>query len=99
MPLTFFFFGRGISDGCVRFINSDSETTRILPVKIPVYGGQFGNSVYHCALACEIAGFTLAGMEFGIECCACRLLDGLSSPDQTWFQKGAAIVSALAVWR
>ena len=93
----FFLFGRGISDGCVRFVNSDSETTRALPVKASVLGGQYNNSVESCAESCRFLGYPLAGMEFAVECCTCRLFDDLSFPDQNWLQKGAALVSAQAL--
>ena len=64
------FFGRGTSDGCVRFVNSDSNDVRTLTMQIT--GGL--NTVEYCLNTCKGYGYTSTGMEFGAECCMCRLL-------------------------
>lgn len=63
-------FGRASpADGCLRFVNSDSNEARTLSTLIT--GGL--NMVEYCLDACE--GFAFAGMEFGAECCTCRLFE------------------------
>ena len=77
-----FLFGRGTSDGCVRFVNSDSNTVRALTVQILGVYQKFRNSAEFCVSMCENSGYSVAGMEFALECRTCRLFDELSSPDQ-----------------
>ena len=59
--------------GRVRCANSDSTDARALSVQVSVIGGQYNNSVESCIEACGAGGFSLAGMEFALECCSCRL--------------------------
>ena len=68
-----FFVEYGTSEGRVRCANSDSTDARALSVQVSVIGGQYNNSVESCIEACGAGGFSLAGMEFALECCSCRL--------------------------
>ena len=55
------------------FVNSDTNDARILSQPKNVTGGQFLNSVETCIEACRVANYPYAGVEFGVECCTCRL--------------------------
>jgi hypothetical protein len=86
----------------VRFANSDSNDPSFLALKTTVNGGQYNNSVESCVEACGAAGYNLAGVEFGLECCTCfhfvTLMD-FSSPDQTLLLKGVTITVPRVVSR
>jgi hypothetical protein len=87
-----FLFGNGTSDGCVRFVNSDSNDARalIVPMTDSVIGSK---TVENCVKACGVAGYTIAGLELAQECCTCRIFDELSSPDNTSLLKGVTLFS------
>jgi hypothetical protein len=78
-----FFFGSGpvISDGCVRFVNSDSPdaSLRDLAANVDVNGGPSNNSVENCINACQAGNYSLAGLEQGTQCCTCFYFVSLMS--------------------
>ena len=57
-------------DGCVRFTNSDLNNAMTLPIPSIMLLGD-DNSADTCVLACQKAGFSIAGMEYAGQCCAC----------------------------
>ena len=85
-------------DGCVRFVNSDNDTSRTLTENRTVIGAGFNNTLKNCFDACGYAGYFYAGMEGGKYCCTCRLFNGLSFPssNQTSPLKGMTIKSIMA---
>jgi hypothetical protein len=48
---------------------SDTVAARTLSTMVATSGGAANMSVVHCTDACDAAGFKLAGLEFGDECC------------------------------
>ena len=79
----FFMFGRG-SLTYVCFTNSDSSDERTLSVRSLFSNNYVNVTVENCLNECDkLGGYDYAGVEFGHECCTCRLFDELSSPYQT----------------
>jgi hypothetical protein len=53
------------STGCY----TDSVAARSLPYLAAVPGGSTANTVELCQTTCQAAGYKLAGVEYGAECC------------------------------
>jgi hypothetical protein len=49
--------------------HSNTSDVRTLPASVNIDGSPFMNSVETCTSTCGAANYTLAGVEFGSECC------------------------------